>query len=128
MADGCCDEHGCSRKQPILLLPSGFVPGRWYVLTRYRIRSREDGPDVVEAEQKHALDEQTSSSLTRWRAVYERRHSDEEIALAWHDVTCPERQNCRDRHLHSRGHPLVTSGIVRGFLDRLAVTEEAGNG
>lgn len=46
MAD-CCDEHGCTRKQPLLLLPSGFIPGRWYVLTRYTVTERQDQPDLL---------------------------------------------------------------------------------
>ncbi len=42
------------------------------------------------------------------------------IGLAWHDVTCPEGADCRDRGLHAMGQPVVTSGVVHRFLDRLA--------
>lgn len=124
-SDRCCDEHGCTRKQPLLLLPGGMVPGAWYVVTRYTVRDGQ--PARVEAQQKHRLDAKTCADLTRWRDAAERRHTGEEIALAWHDATCPESQDCPDRRTHSRRQVMVHSGVVHRFLERLGVaTEEAG--
>lgn len=67
MADRCCDEHGCTRRQPILLRPSGLIPGRWYVLTRYTREQREGQPDLIVSDQKHQLDDRSAAVLTRWR-------------------------------------------------------------
>lgn len=41
------------------------------------------------------------------------------IARAWHDVTCCEGSDCRDRLLHSAAQPIAHSGIAAAFLDRL---------
>ena len=37
---------------------------------------------------------------------------------AWHDVTCPEGPECRDRALHARGMPVVYGGVLSRFLER----------
>ena len=52
---------------------------------------------------------------------------DRDVAIreAWHDVVCPEGPDCRDRGLHAASEPLVTSGIVHRFLDRLAALSPA---
>jgi hypothetical protein len=42
-----------------------------------------------------------------------------QIALAWHDVTCPEAEDCRDRQLHALSSPVATLHLPR-FLDRLS--------
>ena len=47
------------------------------------------------------------------------------VALAWHDVTCPEGYDCRDRPLHTASLPLANSGVLVAFLDRLRVMEVA---
>lgn len=41
------------------------------------------------------------------------------IAQAWHDVTCPEGEDCRDRVLHSASQALASSGVLQAFLERL---------
>lgn len=41
------------------------------------------------------------------------------IAYAWHDVTCAEGEDCRDRELHSASSPVVNSGVVAAFIERL---------
>lgn len=38
---------------------------------------------------------------------------------AWHDVTCPEGPECRDRHMHAQALPVVTGGVLDRFLARL---------
>lgn len=40
------------------------------------------------------------------------------VALAWHDVTCPEGADCRDRPLHAASAPLANTGILSAFLAR----------
>lgn len=42
-----------------------------------------------------------------------------QIGLAWHDVVCPEAEDCRDRSLHAASMPLCYGGTMRRFLDRL---------
>lgn len=44
-------------------------------------------------------------------------------ALAWHDATCPESTECRDRELHAMGAPMVTSGLLDAYHEHLAVLE-----
>ena len=41
------------------------------------------------------------------------------IAQAWHDVTCPEGSDCRDRIFHSAAQTLANTGYLAQFLDRL---------
>jgi hypothetical protein len=41
------------------------------------------------------------------------------VGLAFHDVTCPEGPECRDRELHALSAPLVSSGVLERFLERL---------
>jgi hypothetical protein len=41
------------------------------------------------------------------------------IAQAWHDVTCPEGPDCRDRTIHSAAQVLASTGILSSFLHRL---------
>lgn len=43
------------------------------------------------------------------------------IGLAWHDVTCPEGEDCRDRDLHAISSSVVQTGIAVAFARRLAV-------
>lgn len=40
------------------------------------------------------------------------------IALAWHDVTCPQAETCPDRGMHA-ADSVVASTILPRFLDRL---------
>lgn len=42
------------------------------------------------------------------------------IHLAWHDVTCPEGPECRDRDLHAVSSSVVQTGIAERFALRLA--------
>lgn len=37
---------------------------------------------------------------------------------AWHDVTCPEGEDCRNRELHTSSLLLVHSGVVARFVRR----------
>lgn len=67
MSDRCCDEHRCTRAQPILLRESQWIPGVWFLVTRYRRVPRPGKPDLIEAQQKHRLDAETCAALTRWR-------------------------------------------------------------
>lgn len=56
MSDQCCPgDPECRRKQPILLRPAPFEPGRYYLLTRYSRRPQSDGSDVIRSSEKHAL-------------------------------------------------------------------------
>jgi hypothetical protein len=41
------------------------------------------------------------------------------VALAWHDVTCPEGPDCRDRPLHSMADAISNTGLLLRFLERL---------
>lgn len=41
------------------------------------------------------------------------------VAEAWHDVTCPEAEECGDRAMHTMSSPLVNSGVLDRLLDRL---------
>jgi len=43
------------------------------------------------------------------------------VALAWHDVVCPEGEDCRDRDLHAMSEPVASSGVALRFAMRLAV-------
>ena len=42
------------------------------------------------------------------------------IAQAWHDVTCPEGPDCRDRLLHAASEPIAYAGVAAAFLARHA--------
>jgi hypothetical protein len=42
------------------------------------------------------------------------------VAQAWHDITCPEGPDCRDRLLHSAAQTIANTGHLAAFLDRLA--------
>ena len=44
--------------------------------------------------------------------------------LAWHDVTCPEGPECRDRRLHSISDVLANTGVLDRFLARLEELEQ----
>jgi hypothetical protein len=46
------------------------------------------------------------------------------VARAWHDVTCPEGADCRDRLLHSAAQPLANTGWLDLFLRRLEDLEQ----
>lgn len=50
----------------------------------------------------------------------------EPIAVAWHDVTCPEATGCRGRSLHALSAPLVTSGTLERFVNALAAGRGPG--
>lgn len=55
-----------------------------------------------------------------WPDPCPRHDTPVQIALAWHDVACPEGFDCRDRVPHSMAQPLVTTGMLAAFLERLA--------
>lgn len=55
---GCCNEYRCRRKQPVRILQGPFG-GAWYVVIRYR----EWGDGLIEAIEKHELDEPTCAML-----------------------------------------------------------------
>lgn len=40
-------------------------------------------------------------------------------SLAWHDVTCPEGPDCRDRQLHAASEAVANTGTLDRFLARL---------
>ena len=42
------------------------------------------------------------------------------VALAWHDVTCPDALTCDDRTGHAAVATLARSGVLDRFLTRLA--------
>lgn len=46
------------------------------------------------------------------------------IAQAWHDVTCPEGPDCRDRLIHSAAQVLAYTGVLDLFLHRLEDLEQ----
>lgn len=48
------------------------------------------------------------------------------VANAWHDVTCPEGPDCRDRLLHSAAQVLANTGFLAAFMRRLAELEHPG--
>ena len=50
-------------------------------------------------------------------------HSPALVAQAWHDVTCPESYDCRDRLLHSAAQPLAHTGVLARFMERLEELE-----
>jgi hypothetical protein len=45
------------------------------------------------------------------------------IALAWHDVVCPEGSECRDRPMHAASQQLASTGHLERFLERLSELE-----
>lgn len=42
------------------------------------------------------------------------------LRLAWHDVTCPEGDECRDRNLHALGYPEMVATVWR-CLEKLGI-------
>lgn len=43
-----------------------------------------------------------------------------ERELAWHDVTCPEGESCRDRMAHATaGSHVVNTGLLTRYHERL---------
>jgi hypothetical protein len=48
-----------------------------------------------------------------------------QVALAWHDSTCPQAEDCHSRDLHAATDVLVGSGIVERFLSRLDAVLDA---
>lgn len=70
-----------------------------------------------ETDSSRAIIERTNQALADLQSAT--MHSRVEIEMAWHDVTCPEAEECRDRQLHSMGAPLVNSGVLIRFLERL---------
>ncbi len=59
---GCCNEHGCRRKKPIMPMRSGLT-GTWYVVTDYTNR----GEGRYEAKTKHALSPDQAAQLDAMR-------------------------------------------------------------
>lgn len=57
-------------------------------------------------------------------ALDPRTYPADEVALVWHDLTCPEADQCRSRALHAAGHPLITSGLLHKFAERLRPDEQ----
>jgi hypothetical protein len=117
MPERCCDEYGCTRKQPVLVRPGGFDPNRWYAITRHRRHEREGKPDLIEAQQKHVLDADTCAALSRMRDAYE-AGSDaaklrEQIAAALHDSTeaCARCKVC-DRQIDAVMAVLADAGLI----------------
>lgn len=47
------------------------------------------------------------------------------IRLAWHDVTCPEAEDCRTRALHAASS-VVADAVLPRFLDRLRALDGTG--
>lgn len=41
------------------------------------------------------------------------------VNLAWHDATCAEAEDCRDRVMHSAANPIANSGVLEDFIERL---------
>jgi hypothetical protein len=68
MSNQCCDELGCVRKQPVLLRPGPWGDG-WYVITKYTRTKREGKSDLIRAEIKHKLDDETCATLDLWRTA-----------------------------------------------------------
>jgi hypothetical protein len=113
MHDRCCDEYGCTRKQPILVRPGGFDPHRWYAITRHR---RHERGGLIEAQQKHVLDADTCAALSRMRDAYE-AGSDaaklrEQIETALYDRnTCASCKVC-DRQIDAVMAVLADAGLI----------------
>lgn len=56
-------------------------------------------------------------------------HIQHQVALAWHDSTCPDGEGCPSRDQHATTDVLVASGAVERFLLRLhAVLEVQDQG
>lgn len=45
------------------------------------------------------------------------------LALAWHDETCPEGEQCRSRSLHAMSAAVVSSGILRNVVRRVTAVD-----
>lgn len=45
------------------------------------------------------------------------------VARAWHDITCPEGADCRDRLLHSASQTIANTGHLALFLARVEELE-----
>jgi hypothetical protein len=43
--------------------------------------------------------------------------TEEEAALGWHDLVCPDREKCNFREIHGKSNPLVGSGLLEQFFD-----------
>lgn len=56
--------------------------------------------------------------IPEWRLAL--AHYPVGVALNWHDVVCPEAEQCPDRKLHAVSQTLYSSGLLERFLDRLA--------
>ena len=48
-----------------------------------------------------------------------------EVALAWHDLTCPEAEECRSRHVHAISNTLANTGLLGQFFDRMITNRKA---
>lgn len=63
----CCNEYGCRRKKPIMLMFSELTKS-WYVVTDYTERS---GDGEYRAKTKHQLNADQSDQLTRMQQAYQ---------------------------------------------------------
>lgn len=50
------------------------------------------------------------------------------IAQAWHDITCPQRAECRDRESHASQEPQDMVETLEAFLDRFVELEPGDSG
>jgi hypothetical protein len=91
----------------------------WFVQVQYH-QPREgrvmDGRDEPLAD---FLDRYVPRTLWETMQRPNRNHTGPQIAGAWHDVTCPEAEDCPSRSVHMLSAPLVNSGVLQRFLDRL---------
>lgn len=60
---GCCNEHGCERKNPILLIRSDLTD-TWYVVTDYT----DKGNGHFVAKTKHRLSDDQQRQLEQMRS------------------------------------------------------------
>jgi hypothetical protein len=63
---GCCTEGRCRRRQPYRIR-RGALSGRWYLITRWRVRGSglSSGP-VVEALERHDITDELIAALLGW--------------------------------------------------------------
>lgn len=59
---GCCNERGCTRKQPFLILQSPLSK-RYYLVTEHY----DDGSDFGQWSRRHDITEQVEALLKRER-------------------------------------------------------------
>lgn len=83
---GCCNEMGCRRRKPMMLMRSDLT-GAWYVVTAYT----EQGDGLFRASAKHRLPDNSQDQLEDMR--------DGHALLAWIE----------------RGEPSVVDGIAEAM-------------